>query len=117
MAVTRAGVRPVQLEILPVPDARKQTNSEHTREREDDRGLALRVRAHGVGLDGELRLLQCFDHVNALPEPRRHEVPEHGNVVVSHVPVSDRAHFAVAEMIAGQKIVLVKIKLRTISAD
>jgi len=41
-------------------------------------------------------------------------VLEHRDIVVGDVPVCNRAHFPVAEVIAGQQVVVVKVVLRAV---
>src|SRR6516162_9824758 len=116
VALARPRSRPVQGQVFPVADAWPQADAEHPRESKDGRRLALRVGADRVGWDAEPRWLQRFNHVNALPNPRWDEFPEYRDVVIGDVPVSHRAHFAVAEMLSYQKIVLIEIELRPIGA-
>src|SRR6516165_1527737 len=107
VALARPRSRPVQGQVFPVADAWPQADAEHQRESKHGRRLALRVGADRVGLDAEPRWLQRFNHVNAFPNPRWDEFPEYRDVVIGDVPVGHRAHFAVAEMLPYQKIVLI----------
>jgi hypothetical protein len=44
-------------------------------------------------------------------------MPEHGDVVIGNVPIRDGAHFPVAEVIAGEQVVVVEIILGAIRSD
>src|SRR6516165_2518509 len=100
--VARPRARTIELPVLPVADARQQADPEHARERKARRRLPWRVRTHRVGWNAEPGLLQGFDHIDTFPHSRRHELPEHRDVVVRYVPVRHRAHLPVAERMPGQ---------------
>ncbi len=87
------------------------------REGEYCRRLALGVGVHSIGLDAQAGLEQTLDHVDGFPYTGRNEMPEHRDVVVGHVPVGHRAHLAVAEVVAGQQIVVVEVVLGAVSRD
>ena len=80
--------------------------------------LPLRVGVYRVGLDAQpASLHQSLDHVNGLPNARRYKMAEHSDVVVGHMAVCDRSHLAIAKVIPGEQILIVKTVLRAVGRN
>jgi hypothetical protein len=63
-------IRPVEDQVVPVPDAGQQVESQPHRESEDRQRLALRIRVYRVGQDVAGVLEQALDDVDRLPHPQ-----------------------------------------------
>ncbi len=82
--VLRRGVRPVEVQVVPVPYPRQQLEPEQRREPEDRQALALGIAMDLVGLDVGLVGQQRVQDVHRLPDPAGDEVGEQGDVGVGY---------------------------------
>ncbi|MDT4848704.1 hypothetical protein FQZ97_828020 [compost metagenome] len=106
-----AAIRSAHDQVAPIADARHEVDAEQVGKREHRGRLSLGVGIHRVGFHAEVGLEQSLDDVDRLPDARRNEVLEHRDVVVGHVPIGHRAHLAIAEVVAGQQVVVVEVEL------
>lgn len=89
-------------------------DAEQVGEREDRRGLALRVGVHGVWSEVRGVLEQALQDGDRLPHPARNEVAEQRHVAVGRVMVGDPARPPVADVGRSQEVLLGEIVLGSV---
>ena len=111
----RAGA--VEVQVVPVADARQQLEPEQRGEPEHRQRLALGVGVDGVRLDVGLVAQQPIDDVDGFPRPALHEMTEQRDVGVGHEPHRQPAIAAVADVGLGEQVVLPGVDLRAVDGD
>ncbi|MCY1228153.1 hypothetical protein D9M72_404510 [compost metagenome] len=109
--IGHAAIRSAHDQVAPIADAWHEVDTQQVGKGEHRGRLSLGVGIHRIRFHAEVGLEQTLNYVDRLPDARRDEVLKHGDVVVGHVPISHRAHLAVAEVVAGQQVVVVEVEL------
>ena len=109
VVVVAVAVRPAHIQTLPVANTRHQFDTKEIGEREDGFRLSLRVGMKYVKLDVAIVLEKAIKDVDRLPNAARDEVTEDRYVVVGDMVVTDPAIAAVADVVLGEKVLLVQI--------
>ena len=107
----------VQLEVLPVADARHQIDAQQIGQTKDGRALSLRIGMQGVGLDFGLIFEQTIQNINRFPYSARNEMAEERDVGIGDMVIPDPAITAVAKVIFREQILFIEIPLRAVGGS
>ncbi len=107
-------LRPVELEIMPVANARHQRHAQQISQPKDWFTLALGIAVDDVGALVSIQLLEDVQNESAFPGAAGNEMAEEGDIRVGDMVIPNPAIAAIPNVLLRQQIVFVDVPFRAI---